>query len=198
MVQQKVSDKQTATAGRESDSRLIQRCLKGDEEAWFALIERYQSYTYAIILRYGVGRDGAADVFQEVWLDVLNDLPKLRKHATIRRWLAAIALRRSYHHQRQLTRAHLPLIESDDVAESELIEAPEWLEELERQQQLRESIRKLSGQCQELVRMLFYEEEPRPYSEVARSLGLAEGSIGSLRASCLKKLQRIVVREGGK
>jgi len=39
------------------------------------------------------------------------------------------------------------------------------------------------------VRLLFYEQPPIPYDEVARRLGLATGSIGFIRGRCLKKLR---------
>ena len=38
--------------------------------------------------------------------------------------------------------------------------------------------------------MLFYEHPKTPYAEVARRLGLAQGSIGFIRSRCLKRLQR--------
>ena len=44
--------------------------------------------------------------------------------------------------------------------------------------------------------MLFYREPPLPYRDVARQLGLAIGSIGFIRARCLKRLERIIGRRG--
>ena len=40
-----------------------------------------------------------------------------------------------------------------------------------------------------MVRLLFYEQPPLPYNEVARRLGLATGSIGFIRGRCLQKLR---------
>jgi DNA-directed RNA polymerase specialized sigma24 family protein len=44
--------------------------------------------------------------------------------------------------------------------------------------------------------MLFYEDPPLPYAEVATRLGLAEGSIGFVRGRCLKKLREQLERRG--
>jgi len=63
------------------------------------------------------------------------------------------------------------------------------LREVEQEQMLREARGALPPRCQELVRMLFYEEPSRPYQEVAASLGLATGSIGLLRQKCLDQLR---------
>ena len=40
--------------------------------------------------------------------------------------------------------------------------------------------------------MLFYEQPARPYADIARSLGLAEGSIGFIRGRCLGKLRKLL------
>ena len=60
----------------------------------------------------------------------------------------------------------------------------------EAEQLLREAVWRLPQRCQRLVQMLFFESPPRPYSEIARDLKLAEGSIGFIRQRCLDKLRR--------
>jgi DNA-directed RNA polymerase specialized sigma24 family protein len=40
--------------------------------------------------------------------------------------------------------------------------------------------------------MLFFEQPPLPYTEVAQKLGLATGSIGFIRGRCLNRLQKIL------
>jgi hypothetical protein len=40
-----------------------------------------------------------------------------------------------------------------------------------------------------LVLRLFLDDPPPPYADLARSLGLAEGSIGALRSRCLDRLK---------
>ena len=67
---------------------------------------------------------------------------------------------------------------------------PELERELEREQLVRQAIDRLPTRCRSLVEMLFYEPPKTPYAEVARRLGLAQGSIGFIRSRCLKRLQR--------
>ena len=64
------------------------------------------------------------------------------------------------------------------------------LRELEREQLLRTALQSLDARCQQLVRMLFFESPARPYNEIAKSLTLATGSVGFIRARCLNKLRR--------
>jgi RNA polymerase sigma factor (sigma-70 family) len=73
---------------------------------------------------------------------------------------------------------------------------PQLLEAAEREQVLRDAIRGLPPRCREMIRMLFYEEPPLSYADVARRLGLATGSIGFIRGRCLKKLERLLGHAG--
>lgn len=68
--------------------------------------------------------------------------------------------------------------------------------EAEREQAVRDSLRLLSPRCERLVRMLFYETPARAYTEIARELGLATGSIGFIRGRCLAHLRRQLERLG--
>ena len=62
------------------------------------------------------------------------------------------------------------------------------MRELQKEQMLRDAIGSLDPRCQQLVQILFFESPARPYKDVAKSLGLATGSIGFIRARCLGKL----------
>jgi DNA-directed RNA polymerase specialized sigma24 family protein len=64
------------------------------------------------------------------------------------------------------------------------------------EQALRDAIAALPPRCRKLVEMLFFEQPPRPYRQVARSLGLATGSIGFIRGRCLTRLRRELERRG--
>jgi DNA-directed RNA polymerase specialized sigma24 family protein len=61
---------------------------------------------------------------------------------------------------------------------------------------VREAVGRLPVRCQEMMRLLFWEEPPIPYAEVARRLGLATGSIGFIRARCLDRLQKALEELG--
>ncbi len=69
-------------------------------------------------------------------------------------------------------------------------------EAIERAQELREAVAQLPDRCQQMLRMLFFEDPPRPYAEVAASLGLATGSIGFIRGRCLDKLKKVMTSHG--
>ena len=55
-----------------SDTDLVAACRQGEAAAWDALVLRYERLVYTIPLRYGLPRSEAEDVFQSVWLTLLN------------------------------------------------------------------------------------------------------------------------------
>ena len=65
---------------------------------------------------------------------------------------------------------------------------------LEEQHQIRLAVSQLDDRCKTLVELLFYQREPPSYAEVAKVLGVPEGSIGPTRARCLAKLLRLLTK----
>jgi RNA polymerase sigma factor (sigma-70 family) len=180
------------------DSRLIRECLRGDDRAWAVLIGKYKSLIYSIPLKYGATPDDAADVFQAVCLELFAELPRLRKAAALRSWLITVTAHQSLHWKtRRQRRGEQELTDADEERMDADQPIPaELFEEIEREQLVREAVAQLPRRCQEIIRLLFYEEPPIAYRDLARHLGLATGSIGFVRGRCLMRLQRALERLG--
>ena len=180
-----------------SDDRLVHACLDGNEQAWAALIAKYKNLIYSIPLKYGARQSDAADIFQSVCLKLFAELPRLRQSAALRGWLMAVTTHQTFHtHKKQRRRAEQALTELEETQLGTDPRASPVIEEVEREQVLRDAVRGLSPRCQEIIRLLFYEEPPVPYRDLAARLGLATGSIGFIRGRCLKHLQRALERAG--
>jgi RNA polymerase sigma factor (sigma-70 family) len=181
-----------------NDGRLIRECLRGNDRAWSALIAKYKGLIFSIPLKYGATPDDAADVFQAVCLELFAELPRLRKAAALRRWLITVTAHQSLHWKtKRQRRGEQELTEADEErVETEHGMPAELLEEIEREQLVREAIAQLPRRCQEIIKLLFYEDPPVPYRDLARRLGLATGSIGFIRGRCLVRLQRALERLG--
>ncbi len=181
-------------AGREEDARLIKGCLLGNESAWSELVSKYKNLIFSIPIKYGLSRDDAADIFQAVCLDLLNDLSKIRDHNALAAWIIRVTYNKCFHRKKDSDRYvpdELPEMASpaEDVPESMLLE-------VQREQLLRNAMRQLSSRCQQLIQMLFFEFPARPYQEVAKSLNLATGSIGFIRGRCLQKMRQLLEKLG--
>jgi RNA polymerase sigma factor (sigma-70 family) len=175
-----------------SDQELVRGCLAYREEDWNQLVDKYKNLIYSIPLRYDFSREEAADIFQSVCLDLLQELPKLRDPQALPKWLMQVTAHKCFHRKRFNSR----MVSQDDEYASPLpeasvpAEAEAGLRQIEEDQMLRQALDELAPRCRELVHMLFYEEPKRPYAQVAASLGLAKGSIGLLRQKCLDSLRK--------
>ncbi|MEM7585754.1 MAG: sigma-70 family RNA polymerase sigma factor [Acidobacteriota bacterium] len=181
------------------DERLVSACLEGHEEAWGALVDKYSQMVFTVVRRYGVPHDDATDLFQAIWLDSYNDLEKLRKPEAFRSWLITLARNKCFHWQRKLRvkNAHEVASPEDSPFEPEdPDDQPELIEQIAREQLVRDAILELTPRCRELIRHLFFTFPPKPYKEIAQSLGLAVGSIGFTRGRCLERLHRQLTRHG--
>jgi RNA polymerase sigma factor (sigma-70 family) len=179
------------------DEWLVQGCIQGDAKAWEDLIDKYKRLIYSIPIKYGASSADAADVFQSVCIEVLHSLPQLKKAQSLRSWLITVTIRQSYRWKRkQSNHIELDALEPD-VAEGIAATAPsEALVQLEQEQIVREVVAKLPPRHRELVQLLFFEQPPLPYAEIARRMGLATGSIGFIRGRCLEKLRKALVEFG--
>ena len=178
------------------DSRLVRACLKGNEEAWSALIDKYRNLIYSIPLKYGATPQDAEDVLQAVSLELFSELPRLRKTASLRSWLITVAAHASFRWKRTYRRRAEEELPDLEQRQLEADPQPDLVEQVEREQMVREAVAQLPSRCQEMIRLLFFEQPPVPYSDLARRLGLARGSIGFIRGRCLRRLQRALEKSG--
>jgi RNA polymerase sigma factor (sigma-70 family) len=189
-----------SSPARSSDEQLIGRCLKGDQEAWWALIDKYKNLIYSIPIKLGMHQD-AGDIFQSVCVDLLSELPRLREHRALPKWLMQTCYHKCLRYQRAADRlvelapegtdsnAAPPATSADDFPEHMLVQ-------LEEEQILRDAISELPEKCERMVRLLFFENPPRPYENIAEELGMATGSIGAIRGRCLAYLRKHLEKRG--
>ncbi len=175
------------------DGRLVEACLQGNTQAWDALVDKFRKLVFAIILDFGIPQDDAADVFQSVWFDACKSLSTLRKQEAFKAWLTSLTLNRCRQWLRNRQRGP-SWVESEEIPDEEVF--PDFVEELENQQLIREAIFELPERCQEMIQLLFFDIPPKPYNEVAEILGLATGSIGFIRGRCLQKLRKALGEKG--
>lgn len=177
-----------------TDERLVRECLDGNQQAWGALLEKYKNLIFSIPVKMGL-REEAPDIFQAVCLDLLTDLPKLREPKALAKWLMQASYRKCLRHMKRSER-HVELDEEAEGVPSNAEIPEDLLAQLERELSIREVIADLPERCEQLVRMLFYENPPRPYEAVAAELGIATGSVGFIRGRCLSRLKKQLEKKG--
>ena len=184
-----------------TDEQLLLACRRGDEGAWEALVRRYQRLIYAVPRRAGLDEDAAAEIFQDVFATLVENLDSIEQPSRLQAWLVTTAKRKTWRAVGR-ARATRPFADEEE-GEDELaglaaegLLPDEALARLEEQHLVRASLGELDARCRTLLEMLFYRPEPPPYSEIAAALGAPEGSIGPTRARCLKKLLGVLRGRG--
>lgn len=179
-----------------SDPQLVRECIRGSEQAWAALIDKYKRLIFSIPIKYGLSADDANDIFQSVCLELLSELPKLRRPTALAKWIIQVTAHKCLRRKRSDQRMQ-PHEEGEEQVDSAIPPVAEGiLREAEEEHSLREGIASMPERCRQLIEMLFFEEPPRPYKNVAASLGIATGSIGFIRMRCLEKLRKQLLEAG--
>lgn len=178
------------------DVRLVQECLKGNDVAWSALIDKYKNLIFSVPIKYGFSREDAADIFQSVCIELISTLPKLREPNALAGWLIQVTSHKCGHWKKQATRFVSEEEQNSEPAINEADSPDSILSQLEHEQMLRQALLELAPRCRKLVHLLFFENPPRPYAQVAEELGIATGSIGFIRGRCLQKLRQRLEKMG--
>lgn len=182
---------------------LVQRCLDQAPGSWDEFIRRYADLIYSTILRVDLDRSDQEDAFQSTVFAIYRSLDGLRDRRSLVPWIVGIAYRQGMDRLRRRFRARqVPLDpgsgpENTEIDPADAAEAPDEVRlRLERAQQVRDAMAHLPERCRRLIRILFFEDPPLDYTEVARREGIPIGSIGPTRARCIARLRRVFVQEG--
>jgi RNA polymerase sigma-70 factor (ECF subfamily) len=170
------------------EAALVAELQAGSEEAFAYLLSVYQNPVFNFISNIVENGTDAADVLQEVFINVFKGIKRFRGESSLRTWIYRIAVHEALNHRRGWLRRRLrePLsVEAGhgepfmDRAEAQAcVETPyQALEQSERQALLR---RALSTLAQPYRTVVFLREiEGLTYEEIAQVIGVTEGTVKS-------------------
>jgi RNA polymerase sigma factor (sigma-70 family) len=169
---------------------LVTRAREGDQEAWYALVERYAPLVWSICRRHGLGHADAENVGQNVWLKLVRQLDSIREPTALPGWLATTARRECARVLHPVPGLHDAgyLRDSATVPDDCAEPVDQELSVAERHAALCEAFLRLPPCCRRLISVLI-EDPPLSYAEISARLGISVGSIGPTRRRCLDKLR---------
>ncbi|GIV75431.1 MULTISPECIES: RNA polymerase sigma factor [Caldilinea] len=186
-----------------STTLLVHRCLQGEMEAWSLLVERYARLVRSVPVRYGLTADEVDDVAQEVFLALAQSLHEIEDPERLSGWLATTTRRFTWRALQRQRREQLvaPPNDADPPTSPALPSVSNFtLDDLLngwfRQEALEQALRQLSTRCQELLHLLFLDEQQPDYDEISRRLNIPKGSIGPTRNRCLQRLRSLLEEVG--
>jgi RNA polymerase sigma-70 factor (ECF subfamily) len=122
----------------ESDVELLRRLRAGDEQAFVALVERYNGSMLRLALSFVPSRAVAEEVVQDTWLAVLRGLAAFEGRSSLRTWIFTILVNRARttgtREQRSIPVADAgPVVDASRFGPNGAWSAPpeSWIEEAE-------------------------------------------------------------------
>jgi RNA polymerase sigma-70 factor (ECF subfamily) len=172
----------------DSELLTIQRAIGGDEAAMRALWSRHAPHIDVVVRRLvGGDHDLAADVAQEVWIQIFRALPTYRGDSQFGTWAHRIAVNRTLNALRQ--RRRLASLETNDVDEDSATVEPDAERNI-----LAASIEAATAQLSPGARAVFvmHDVEGFTHEEIATTLGITAGGSKSQLFKARAKLRRLL------
>ncbi len=167
--------------------RLVRASADGDEAAWNELVRRFAPRVMAVIRSYRLAPADAEDVYQTVWLKLVENLDGLRDPEALPGWLRSTTMHECIR-QVERKRRTVPVDPQSDEAVNQPgaddIEAAAMRAEL--RQALRDGFAELSEADRALLRLYALAE---PYKDISELLQMKTGSIGPTIGRSLERLR---------
>jgi RNA polymerase sigma-70 factor (ECF subfamily) len=171
----------------ETDKLTIQRAIDGDEAAMRALWSRHAPHVDAVVRRLvGNDPDLAADIAQEVWIQIFRALPQYRGDSQFGTWAHRIAVNRTLNALRKTRR--LAKIEVEVDEESATVD-PDGDRAL-MMQTIERAAAKLSPGARAVF--LLHDVEGFTHEEIAERLGITSGGSKSQLFKARAKLRTLL------
>lgn len=84
----------------ELDRMCVERCLKGEADAFEGILDRYERPVYNAVLRMGADREEARDVCQQIFIKVFERLDTYDTTRKFFSWLYRVAINEAINHMK--------------------------------------------------------------------------------------------------
>ncbi len=166
------------------DKKLIKGCIKGDTKCYEQLYTRFAPKMFGICLRYSKDYHTAEDILQEGFIKVYKNLAKFRFEGSFEGWVRRIFVNTAIEHFRKSVNLY-PI--------GEFANSPdERVDDLTVEKLAVEDILKMVQSLSPGYRTVFnlYVIEGYPHKDIAKMLGISEGTSKSQLARARYLLQK--------
>lgn len=172
------------------DSVLVRQCQNGDSEAMSCLISKYQDRVYNSILKICQNRDDAAELTQDAFVKVLENINSFRGQSSFYTWLFRVAVNLTLNYcKRRFKLSPISLDAENDRFEKDrqkltaLLASPDAVDPavIAQQKELSQIVVNLIGQLRQEYRVVLVlrDIEQMSYAEIAEVLGIENGTVKS-------------------
>ncbi len=184
---------------RQRDDELIARTQAGDAASFDELIVKYSPRLYGLVYNMTSNHEDTNDVMQDVWSKAFRSINGFRGKSSFYTWIHSIGVNMTINFlKKRGRRVHLSLDDVDAGVQNdkEFIEltagsTPVREADLgELQIRLNEAMQKLSHDHRAVVTM--FDIQGMPHAEIARILGISEGTVRSRLFYAHRQLQNFL------
>jgi len=185
------------SAPTHATDELIERCLKGDQSAWEAIVRLYRRKVFNVAYKFVGRHDQAEDLTQDVFLKLYKSLDTFDRRANFQTWLISVSRNLCIDHYRSVRKERETVNRDVDPADlapaSPGMRADTQLELRDRVHLLRRALDELAPTLRTAVMMRDLQE--MTYQEIADRLSLPEGTVKSRinrgRTELARQVQRL-------
>jgi len=171
-----------------STQQLVDDCLAGDRCAMQQLYEQCSENVYGLMVRM-VGRQDADDLTQHVFLTMVRKLDQFNGQSKLETWLYRLATNEALQHlRRSKRRSTAPLVSEPATDDPDRLGASEESELLEA------AMSRLEPELRAVL--LLKAQQGFSYQEIAESVGIPEGTVGSRLNRARKELRQELAKLG--
>lgn len=169
-----------------TDPLTIRRAINGDEAALRTLWVEHAPRIDAVVRRLVGDPDHAADIAQEVWIQIFRALPTWRGDSLFSTWAHRIAVNRTLNALRSVRRlAKLEVVMEDDTVSVDEDPDRSFLA-----QSIDEAVQQLSPGARAVF--VLHDVEGYTHEEIAKELGITSGGSKSQLFKARAKLRRLL------
>ncbi len=181
-------DTVSALRAHEEDSALLEGLRCGQEEAYEALIERFEQPIFNIVSRLLDDPTDAADVVQEVFLKVFRNVTSFRGESSVKTWIYRIAVNEARNQRRWFSRHRRQEVNLDPEDAEDGLSYRNWLPdpgrspfEVTLDHETQSLIEAALGEVNPRFRaaLVLREVEGMSYEEIAEILEISLGTVKS-------------------
>jgi RNA polymerase sigma-70 factor (ECF subfamily) len=167
---------------------LVSASRRGWREAQQRLYECCHRRVYRLLVRM-VGRSGADDLLQQVFLQVFRTLSQFSGQSRFETWLYRVSVNESLQHLRKQRRRRWVSLESDFMDHE-----PDQERDLDHKELMERALARLEPELRSLF--LLREAEKQSYAEIAAALQLPEGTVASRLSRARQLLKQSLIELG--
>src|ERR687893_1473173 len=175
--------------------RLFSLYRAGDEGQMAELVKILTPILWHTARSARLDSAAAEDVLQTVWLTLVRKADTITEPLAVLQWMVVTTKREAWRVSRTQTRVRPEDLEATSTLTSDSGESVEdAVLRSARDDQLWQHVEGLPERCRALLRVIAFADRP-DYAELAKALGMPQGSIGPTRGRCLAKLRQALAAD---